>query len=489
MLLGESECMREGLLVLLMASTVNKVLKHYNSLNVKIEIDAFLGYLKSMIRSYRELFNRPFSGDIINTRASLAAFIDRNDFKYFIKLQGNILHVEGDIDNYPELMKSIIVRASQKYSSFLVKNVNDLSKLYASLAPSTTSKDIEEETNKGADNAKEDEIQKVDEKQKEDEKMEEDEKQKESDAMDVDDDDTGKVVSPKKSGVENIEKSDESTNSSSKADDEKEEGMKGDDNDKKKEPADVTPTEPSEKLPSRKKQLNQTQQDNHENNDENETDEKEEPQPKRVTRRNRKASKADTTDSIHGDNEQPQENTNGKTKDLKPKTNDNDNDTSNNDNDHDKEGLKSEDLKPEDSKPEDPKSEESGPRRSSRKRSMSPAVANPNKRFQSIAANLINNIQSHRFSSVFLQPVNKKEVPDYYEVVHEPKDLKNIMKSVKLKTGEPKYNLLKELERDVMLMFANCIMFNHSDEDLVNLARTMRDDVINTFKIFRDAEL
>ncbi|EGV63161.1 Bromodomain-containing protein [Yamadazyma tenuis ATCC 10573] len=118
---------------------------------------------------------------------------------------------------------------------------------------------------------------------------------------------------------------------------------------------------------------------------------------------------------------------------------------------------------------------------------MSPAVGS-NKRFQTIAINLINNIQSHRFSSLFLQPVSKREVPDYYEIIHEPKDLKSIMKAVKGKSDES-YNSLQQLERDVMLMFANCIMFNHSDKDLVNLARTMRDDAVNTFKLFKEAEM
>ena len=40
-----------------------------------------------------------------------------------------------------------------------------------------------------------------------------------------------------------------------------------------------------------------------------------------------------------------------------------------------------------------------------------------------------------------------------------------------------------------MLMFANCVMFNKSDGDLVELTRSMSSDVANMFKMFEEAEL
>lgn len=126
----------------------------------------------------------------------------------------------------------------------------------------------------------------------------------------------------------------------------------------------------------------------------------------------------------------------------------------------------------------------------SRKRSISPSSSvQQHKRFQHIAVNLINSIQAHRFSSPFLQPVNPKDAPDYAELIYEPKDLKNIMKSIKLKSEPPEYQLLEELERDIMLMFANCIMYNKSDTDLVQLTKSMKNDVNNIFKLFKEAEL
>lgn len=125
-----------------------------------------------------------------------------------------------------------------------------------------------------------------------------------------------------------------------------------------------------------------------------------------------------------------------------------------------------------------------------RKRSLSPGTAtSQRKRFQNIAVNLINSIQAHRFSSPFLQPVNKRAAPDYNECIYQPKDLKGILRAVKLKQDPPVYGLVKELERDIMLMFANCVMYNKSDGDLVELTRSMSSDASKMFKMFEEAEL
>lgn len=125
-------------------------------------------------------------------------------------------------------------------------------------------------------------------------------------------------------------------------------------------------------------------------------------------------------------------------------------------------------------------------RRSARKRSTSPLVnTQKHKRFQSIAINLIKTIEEHRFSSPFLVPVAAE---DYEEVVYHPKDLKSILKAVKQK-DTPAYETVKQLERDIMLMFANCVMYNKSTTHLVAMAEEMKNDVRNTFKMFEDAEL
>lgn len=123
-----------------------------------------------------------------------------------------------------------------------------------------------------------------------------------------------------------------------------------------------------------------------------------------------------------------------------------------------------------------------------RQASSSPVSLQQRKRFQHIAVNLIDSIHTHRYSSPFLNPVNKKEALDYSDIIYQPKDLKNILRGIKLKVDPPEYLTIKELERDIMLMFANCVMYNRSDTDLVELTRSMKDDVRASFKLFEDTE-
>lgn len=156
------------------------------------------------------------------------------------------------------------------------------------------------------------------------------------------------------------------------------------------------------------------------------------------------------------------------------------------------------DIKSESSRSGDEEEAEDGSRRSNRtrthsiqsaqKRSASPLGILPplkHKRFQSIAINLLKSIESHRFSSPFLSPVT---APDYSDTIKEATDLKSIMKAIKLKQEPPKYENLKELERDIMLMFANCVMFNKSSTPIVDMAKEMKDEVSKTFKMFEEAE-
>lgn len=122
----------------------------------------------------------------------------------------------------------------------------------------------------------------------------------------------------------------------------------------------------------------------------------------------------------------------------------------------------------------------------SRKRSRSPLVlAHKHKRFQNIAINLVKSIEEHRFSSPFLTPV---AADDYNDVVYEPKDLKSILRAVKQKEEPAPYGTVKELEREIILMFANCVMYNKSSTPLVKMAAEMKNEVRNTFKMFEEAE-
>ncbi|KAM9901899.1 hypothetical protein OXX69_008529 [Metschnikowia pulcherrima] len=132
--------------------------------------------------------------------------------------------------------------------------------------------------------------------------------------------------------------------------------------------------------------------------------------------------------------------------------------------------------------PEAKKSRKPAPRKKSPE-TLTPAQKY--KRFQTIAVNLIKSIEAHRFSSPFLTAVTARE---YSKVVKNPKDLKSILKDVKRKQDQAVYTTVKELERDIILMFTNCVMFNRSSAPLVRMAQEMKDDVRTTFKMFEEAE-
>ncbi|QBM87419.1 Bromodomain-containing protein [Metschnikowia aff. pulcherrima] len=132
--------------------------------------------------------------------------------------------------------------------------------------------------------------------------------------------------------------------------------------------------------------------------------------------------------------------------------------------------------------PEAKKSRKPAPRKKSPE-TLTPAQKY--KRFQTIAVNLIKSIEAHRFLLPFLTAVTARE---YSKVVKNPKDLKSILKDVKRKQDQAVYTTVKELERDIILMFTNCVMFNRSLAPLVRMAQEMKDDVRTTFKMFEEAE-
>ncbi|MCH0628663.1 hypothetical protein JNB11_01580 [Kocuria palustris] len=109
------------------------------------------------------------------------------------------------------------------------------------------------------------------------------------------------------------------------------------------------------------------------------------------------------------------------------------------------------------------------------------------KRFQQVSINLITSIQAHRFSSPFLTPPKKADQSDYSLVVKHPIDLKLLLKLVKQK-NPPVYTLVKQLQRDIMLMFANSVMYHKSDQDSLQLVHTMRHDVNESLPMFEEAE-
>ncbi|KAK9552743.1 histone acetyltransferase [Aspergillus fumigatus] len=68
----------------------------------------------------------------------------------------------------------------------------------------------------------------------------------------------------------------------------------------------------------------------------------------------------------------------------------------------------------------------------------------------------LNQIQNHKQGWPFLQPLNKDEVPDYYNVITSPMDLSTIEE----KLERDDYATPKELVHDFKLIFKNCRQYN-----------------------------
>ena len=135
---------------------------------------------------------------------------------------------------------------------------------------------------------------------------------------------------------------------------------------------------------------------------------------------------------------------------------------------------------------------------------------------------LMNNIVSHKFASLFQQPVRKTTV-GYYEWILEPTDLKTIKAQLgqgtkaitaaaaSLDSGSPGGDTpdtgstlilpysdeleppkaivnADQLEQELMRMFANAAMFNEGNEGVVGQAREMCADALKVLADFRGAE-
>lgn len=70
---------------------------------------------------------------------------------------------------------------------------------------------------------------------------------------------------------------------------------------------------------------------------------------------------------------------------------------------------------------------------------------------------LLNDMQNHSAAWPFVQPVNRDEVPDYYEVIKEPMDLSTMEE----KHDKDLYPTPQEFIRDAMLIFDNCRRYNN----------------------------
>ncbi|KAJ5206119.1 Histone acetyltransferase (Gcn5) [Penicillium cf. griseofulvum] len=70
---------------------------------------------------------------------------------------------------------------------------------------------------------------------------------------------------------------------------------------------------------------------------------------------------------------------------------------------------------------------------------------------------LLNDMQNHSAAWPFTQPVNRDEVPDYYEVIMEPMDLSTMEE----KHEKDLYPTPQDFVKDAMLIFDNCRRYNN----------------------------
>lgn len=130
---------------------------------------------------------------------------------------------------------------------------------------------------------------------------------------------------------------------------------------------------------------------------------------------------------------------------------------------------------------------------------------------------ILNDITSHKHGSRFAVPVREKDVPGYSEIIKRPQDMKSIRAAVTAgsralanatatDSPAPAKDAVIELERtvevlppkavmnsaqlekEVMRMLANAVMFNPGDEDMVADTREMAFDVEARIREWRGAE-
>jgi len=89
-------------------------------------------------------------------------------------------------------------------------------------------------------------------------------------------------------------------------------------------------------------------------------------------------------------------------------------------------------------------------------------------------------VQSNPISSIFRDPVKESEAPGYTSIVKRPMDLRTLAK--KLRDG--KVTSTEEYRRDLMLMLANAVMFNHEESEVTKHAKELMVECDRLVSIF-----
>ncbi|XP_037046022.1 nucleosome-remodeling factor subunit NURF301 isoform X4 [Bradysia coprophila] len=95
---------------------------------------------------------------------------------------------------------------------------------------------------------------------------------------------------------------------------------------------------------------------------------------------------------------------------------------------------------------------------------------------------LIKQIQSHKSSWPFMEPVDPHEAPDYYRVIKDPMDLQQI----EAKINERSYTTLSEFIADMTKIFDNCRYYNPKESQFYRCAESLEGYFVQKIKFFRD---
>ena len=146
-----------------------------------------------------------------------------------------------------------------------------------------------------------------------------------------------------------------------------------------------------------------------------------------------------------------------------------------------------------------------------------------NRNFNRLSQTITNDVQSHKHASLFSNPVRDRDAEGYSDIIRRPQDLKSIRTAITAgnravnaatasdsftssTTSQPRDGSIVvlpvsedlvppkaivnpgQLEKEVMRMFANAVMFNPGDDGVVHDAREMAKDVEAQIAKFREVE-
>lgn len=148
-----------------------------------------------------------------------------------------------------------------------------------------------------------------------------------------------------------------------------------------------------------------------------------------------------------------------------------------------------------------------------------PKTINAQRHFSRMCAPIMNDINSHKHASTFTTAVRAKDAEGYYDIIKRPTDLKSIQKAIALGAKQvaaaatdtpagspggggggvelpntldhlPPKSIVNaaQLEKELMRMFVNAVMFNPGEDGVVEDAREMFKTVEQSVSNWRNVE-